>query len=205
MHFQTKEGYGAYRKAQKEAYETSDGKAFEGPPIPAEEIIKFQKERGVSMNNETFLRNIKDDVDYVLEVTKDEKIRKTLERTAKRIDAQLADPEVLPHCGLYLFDGGRQYGYTLEQLDYLVDQWFDPKSCFHKQTRGFPQLIKWLYQVSRTSIGDLRGDMLKHVIATYDYPSADVTDEEYEKMEQKYDKFWEKAVKVIPTDAIKKR
>ena len=165
------------------------------------------------MNHETFLRNIKDDIDHVLEMwnkrlmnrtgkltaiaAQDEEVQKTLERTIKRIDAQLADPEVLPHCGLYLFDGGRQYGYTLEQLDYLVDQWHNPKSVFHKQTRGFPQLIKWLHQVSRTSIGDLHGDRVKHVIVTYDYPSADITDEDYEKMEQKYDKFWEKAEKII--------
>jgi hypothetical protein len=78
-----------------------------------------------------------------------------------------------------------------------VDQWLDPKSVFHKKSWGFPTLIKWLHQVSRTSIGDLRGDMLKHVIATYHYPSHNMTDEEYEKLEQKYDKFWEKAIKVI--------
>ena len=67
------------------------------------------------MNNEVFLRNVKDDLNYVLDVTQDEKVRKILERTTKRIDAQLADPEVLPHCGLYLFDGGRQSGKKLSR------------------------------------------------------------------------------------------
>jgi len=39
--------------------------------------------------------------------------------------------------------------------------------------------------------------MIKHVVATYHYPNADMTDEEYEKLEEKYDKFWEKAIKVF--------
>jgi len=149
------------------------------------------------VNPQTLLRNIKDDIGYALESTQDENVRKILQRTTKKIDAQLADPEVLPHCGLYLFDGGRQYGYTLEQLEYLVDQWLDPKSVFYKKNWGFPTLIKWLYQVSRTSIGDLRGDMVKHVVVTYDYPANNMTDAEYDELQKKYDRFWEKADKVL--------
>ena len=45
IHFQTKEGYEAFRKATRAAYEASDGKTTNGPPISAEEIRKFQEAR----------------------------------------------------------------------------------------------------------------------------------------------------------------
>jgi len=145
------------------------------------------------MDNETFLRNIKNDIDYALSNNDLE----TLRRVQEQIDTQLESPDVLPHCGLYLHDGYRTYGYTRQQLEHLMDQWLDPKSVFYKQTWGFPQLVKWLAHVSRTSIGDLRGDLFKHVVVTYEYPDEEMTGEQYDELEASYDSFWEKAAEIV--------
>lgn len=168
------------------------------------------------MNQEALLRSIKDDIQYALKCLEDREntsildklksscafssppnpAKRYLQLTVNKIEAQLNDPDCQPKCGLYLFDGARQYGYSFEQLKHLVDEWHNPESVFHKQQRGFPSLLKWLHEVCHTSIGDLHGDMFKHVVATYYYP-ADLTDEEYDTLQKKYDEFWEKAEPVI--------
>lgn len=149
------------------------------------------------MQNETLLKNIKNDLDTAISLLDNQQAIALLQRTQKQIDAQLENPDVLPHCGLYLHDGYRTYGYTRKQLEYLMDQWFDPKSVFYQQTWGFPQLVKWLCHVSRTSIGDLRADLFKHVVVSYEYPDDDMTDEQYDELDASYNDFWEKAAKIV--------
>ena len=103
------------------------------------------------MNNETLLKNIKNDLGTAITMLDNPQVIAILQTTQKQIDAQLENPDVLPHCGLYLHDGYRTYGYTRQQLEYLMDQWFDPKSVFYKQTWGFPQLA--------VPSGDNRGEL----------------------------------------------
>jgi len=162
------------------------------------------------MNPEILLKNIRDQAEFALETYKKSlgmepaQLEKALDRIRGLAEAQLADPEMQIHCGLYLSEGTRQYGYTFEQLQYLVKEWHNPKSVFYQKSWEFPALLKWLYQVSRTSIGDLHGDLFKNVVATYHYP-ADMTDEEYDALQTKYDTFWEEALKVIEGVDIKRK
>lgn len=166
------------------------------------------------MNQEALLRSLKDDIQWALQCLEDKQnisllgklknncsnpsdpTKRALRRAVNKIDAQLADPDAQPRCGLYLHDGARQYGYDFKQLQYLVDEWYKPESVFHKQKHGFPTLLDWLWQISGTSIGDLHGDMFRHVVATYHYP-ADMTDEEYDALQTQYDEFWKKAEPII--------
>jgi hypothetical protein len=147
------------------------------------------------MNEADFLRNLKDDLSWCESADNLDHIKGVLQRSLKKIDAQLADPEVQPKCGLYLHDGTRQYGYSFEQLQNLLEKYDDPKSVFHKYKRGFPKLLKWLHDVAGTSIGDLHGDMLRHVMVTYHRPE-DFSDEELDEAYKKYDAFWGKVSKL---------
>jgi len=172
------------------------------------------------MNVEELLRGIKDDLEYCQELaegkTKDysqkgfptisseaasKYLKGYLTRAIKKIDAQLVNSDVQARCGLYLSDG-RQYGYTFEQLRHLLDEYQNPDSVFYKYKRGFPSLLKWLYEVSGTSIGDLHGDLFKHVVATYHRPT-DYTDEEYDALYKKYDKFWADVHDMLGYEKIK--
>jgi hypothetical protein len=149
------------------------------------------------MNIEDFLLNIKDDIEFCIGQAENRHVKATLEQTTKKIDAQLADPEAQPRCGLYLHDGTRQYGYSFEQLQHLLKQYNNPDSVFYKYKRGFPKLLAWLYDVAHTSIGDLHGDMLKHVVATYHRPEDFKSDEELEKADKAYDEFWKQVREIF--------
>lgn len=156
------------------------------------------------MAPEDLLRNIKDDLEFCLRAeaelvqksmarAENRQVSATLQQTIKKIDAQLANPDVQPQCGLYLFDGTRQYGYTFAQLQHLLEEYQNTESVFYKKDWGLSALLKWLHEVSRTSIGDLHGDMLKHVVVTYHRPT-DFSDEELEERYKTFDKFWEDVV-----------
>jgi len=160
------------------------------------------------MQPEDFLLSIKDDINFVQDAasgkiiqyaTDAEKlagVKETLDHLIRKIEAHRQSPEMAPHCGLYLSDGDRQYGYTFEQLQQLLADYNNPKSVFHKRPWGTVSLLKWLYEVSSTSIGDLHGDLPKHVVVTYHRPS-DFSDEELNAKDKEYETFWKEVRKII--------
>lgn len=118
-----------------------------------------------------------------------------MDELLERLDAHRKSPEMAPYCGRYLFDGNRQYGFTFEQLKSLLADYNDPKSVHYQKGWGFTSLFQWLYEVNRTSIGDLHGDLPKHVVVTYHRP-GDFSEEEMEAKDKEYDAFWEESKKL---------
>lgn len=137
---------------------------------------------------------VKDPVEQVKMLTRN------LEDLQKRLKNFMEAPDKPYRCGLYLSDGGRQYGYSFEQLERMLDEYETKGSVFFKQGWGFITLIKWLYEVSGTSIGDLHGDLPKHVVVTYHRPADFETDEKVDAVFKRYDAFWDKVRKLFYGD-----
>lgn len=172
------------------------------------------------MQVEDFLLSIKEEVDFLLEVAKGDykymhggpyspgeplrwnevkdpaeqvkMLKRSLETLQMRVKNFIEQPDKPYRCGLYISDGSRQYGYSFEQLEHLMDEYEKWGSPHYKCNWGFSSLCKWLYEVSRTSIGDLHGDLPKHVVVTYHRPADFDTDAEYDEVCKRYDTFWDK-------------
>jgi hypothetical protein len=119
-----------------------------------------------------------------------------LEALQKKVEVRIKDPKTNYQCGRYLFDGSRQYGFSFEQLQSLLRDYQDPKSVRYKHGRGFVSLIQWLYEVGHTSIGDLHGDLPKHVVVTFHRPN-DFPKGQEEAIYKKYDDFWDEVRKLF--------
>lgn len=119
-------------------------------------------------------------------------IKYYVESELNNITQRLTNPETNSGFGFYLGDLNRQYGHDFEQLKALVDNYADPKSVMYKYDWGITSLLKWLYEVSNTSLGDVHADMPKHIIVTCHRPLDFASDEEFAAIEKEYDDFWNK-------------
>lgn len=148
------------------------------------------------MNEKDFLLGIKE----MLEVSEDDgsgdlydKVVRAQKALQKRIDS-IGDGD--PICGLYCSDMSRVYGYNFAQLKRMVRDYQDPKSVFYKKDREVIPVLKWLYDVGHTSIGDIHGDLPKRVMITFHRP-ADFSDEQCDKVYEEYDQFWDEVRKIL--------
>src|SRR5581483_7291676 len=173
------------------------------------------------MQTEDFMLGLKEDIEWLLEVAKGEYkyvdsgpyvpgdsclrwkevkdpaeqvkiLARELEGLQRKVNNFIEAPDKPYQCGLYLSDASRQYGYSFEQLENMLKEYETFGSVFYKKEWGFATLCKWLYEVSRTSIGDLHGDLPKHVVVTYHRPADFETDEKIDAVFKRYDAFWDK-------------
>lgn len=148
------------------------------------------------MKDREFLANVLDLIVASQRSMTGEEAKHCLESAKALIKWRMENPNTNLVNGLYNGDGTRFYGFSFQQLQYFVAERLKPKSVHSGY--GIDSLLKWLWEVNYTSLGDIWSDLVKDVEVTFHRP-GDLTAAQLDD----YDKFWADVAKVLKIDINK--